>query len=91
MRLALTLAAFLAIASIAAHTENARGSGIKSAQASSGSSCYANQSNELYKAFSPAEIATTPSPDWRLVHPGPCQCEGKTIAACMEPGDTEHD
>jgi len=25
--------------------------------------------------------------DWKLIHDGPCQCEGKTADECQEPGD----
>ena len=87
MRIAFPLALLLLGASFATFTQVANGSSYpKSAQDSGGPSCYNNRFNGLYKTFSPGDIAIT-VPDWRLVHPGPCQCEGKDVTQCQEPGD----
>ena len=69
-----------------AQAANGPGAGFRSAQESSGPSCYNNRFNGIYKTFSPGDIEVT-TQDWRLVHPGPCQCEGKDVTQCQEPGD----
>ena len=49
--------------------------------------CYRKKFTGHYKTFSsdPNTVQTR----WILIHPGPCQCEGKTPVDCIEPGDNQ--
>ena len=52
----------------------------------SGPACYTNRFNGLYTTFNVAEIAI-PANEWRFIHQGRCECEGKIAIDCEEPGD----
>jgi len=52
----------------------------------SGPACYRNRFSGLYKTFNVGEIVI-PANEWRFIHQGRCECEGKIATDCQEPGD----
>ena len=56
-----------------------------SAPDTTGPACYREKFTGVYKTFT--EDPNTIGIRWTLVHPGPCQCEGRTAPDCIEPGD----
>ncbi len=50
-----------------------------------GTGCYRHKFDGIYKTFYPGDPFF--APDWKFIHSGPCECEGKTVVECQEPGD----
>jgi hypothetical protein len=69
-----------------AHAGNMPSSGLKVTQDAGASACYVHKFSGLYKTFKPGDVQA-PTFDWRWIHNGDCQCDGKTGDVCQEPGD----